>query len=225
MRLQNVYRLLAGLILAAIGIQHAVAMHRPASTVRYHERVKAAAELVSKHIGPWVGEDVPVAVQATTLLRPNVMVSRRYVNIENGLTAGFLFVHCSDAHAMAGHFPLRCYPARGWDVRNSAVRDWSVDGLAISGMEYTFSSPENSTSPHQPQLVVVANFLLRPGVKVLRDMDAMVSSVIGAGGPASGAGQMQIYFDASVPQEDRDAAIVTLVGGYADSIRTILAGS
>jgi hypothetical protein len=225
MKARNVYRVLALLILAAIGIQRAVAMHRPASMVRYHEKIRAVADLVPKHIGAWVGQDVPVAVQATTLLRPNVMISRRYVNIENGLTAGFLLVHCSDAHAMAGHFPLRCYPARGWDVRSAVARDWMVDGLAITGMEYTFSLPDERMGAREPRLVVVANCLLRPGGKVLRDMDAMVSSVIGAGGQSSGAGQLQIYFDAGVSQEDRDAAIVTLVSGYAETIRTILAGS
>jgi hypothetical protein len=225
MNVRNAYRLLALLILAAIGIQRAVAMHRPASMVRYHGKIRAAADVVPQHIGAWVGQDVPVAVQAATLLRPNVMISRRYVNIENGLTAGFLFVHCSDAHAMAGHFPLRCYPARGWDVRSAIARDWIVDGLAITGMEYTFSLANERLGAGDSRLVVVANCLLRPGGKVLRDMDAMVASVIGAGGQASGAGQLQIYFDAAVPQEERDAAIVTLVGGYAATIRTILSGS
>ncbi len=225
MKMRNTYRLLAVFILTAIGIQRAVAMHRPASMVRYHEKIRAVAELLPKRIGAWVGEDVPVSVQATTLLRPNVMISRRYVNIENGLTAGFLLVHCSDAHAMAGHFPLRCYPARGWDVQSSVPRDWMVEDLTITGMEYTFTISIQSAGGKRQQSIVVANCLLRPGNKILRDMDAMVSSVIGAGGSASGAAQLQICFDAGVSREDRDAAIVALLGGYAQTVRTILSGS
>ena len=225
MKTLNVYRLLAVLILAAIGLQRAVAMHRPASVVRYHEHIRTVAESVPKHIGVWVGEDVPVAVQATTLLRPNVMISRRYVNIGTGLTAGLLLVHCSDAHAMAGHFPLRCYPARGWNVVSSLPRDWTADGMAIAGMEYTFSLPNEGIGASGERRVVVANCLMRPGGKVLRDMDAMVASVIGAGGQASGAGQLQIYFDARIPQNERDAAIESLIGAYAGTIQAILSGA
>jgi hypothetical protein len=225
MRSHKAYQLLTLAIVAAIGIQRTVAMHRPASMVKYHERVRTVAEQVPKRIGPWIGEDVRVPVQAMTVLRPNVMLSRRYVNIENGQGAGVLLVHCSDAHAMAGHFPLRCYPARGWDVQDAKPRDWEVDGLKITGMEYTFTLPaEEAIASHEPQTMIVANCLLRPG-QVLRDMDAMVKSVIGAGGQASGAGQVQVYFDARVPAEDRDAAIVTLLSSYKPVIETILSGT
>src|SRR5258708_8991897 len=129
MKVQNVYRILAAVILLAIGIQRAVAMHRPPSMLRYHEKIRVVAGLVPSNIAGGVGEDVAVPVQATTVLRPNVMISRRYLNIENGTSAGVLLVHSSDAHAMAGHFPLRCYPARGWDVLEARPRDWQVGDL------------------------------------------------------------------------------------------------
>jgi hypothetical protein len=147
------------------------------------------------------------------------------VNLENGHSAGFMLVHCSDAHAMAGHFPLRCYAARGWDIQGSRSRDWMVDGLSLTGMEYTFSLKGKGIASNESRSIIVANCLFRPGGKVLRDMDAMVKSVIGAGGQSSGAGQLQIYFDAGMPQAERDAAIVTLAGGYKELIEAILSGA
>ena len=225
MKARSVYRILGLLILLAVGLQRAVAMHRPKSMVLNHQHIKALAEAMPHRIGVWVGQDVTVPVQALTVLRPNVMLSRRYVNLENGNTAGFILVHCSDAHAMAGHFPVRCYGARGWDVQDSKARDWRVDGLPLTGMEYTFSMKTERLGFEETRSIVVANCLFRPGGKVLRDMDAMVKSVIGAGGQASGAGQLQVYFDAAMPQKDRDAAIIELVAGYKDVIGAILSGA
>lgn len=225
MKSANLYRILGVLILAVVSIQRAVAMHRPASMVRNHEHIRALADAIPHRIGPWIGEDVAVPVQALTVLRPNVILSRRYTNLGNGHTAGFILVHCSDAHAMAGHFPLRCYAARGWDIQSSKARDWILDGLPLTGMEYTFSMKTEGFSTREFQSIIVANCLFRPGGTVLRDMDAMVKSVIGAGGQASGAGQLQIYFDAGVPQEERDAAIVELAGGTKELIEAILSGA
>jgi hypothetical protein len=222
---QSLYRIFGVVILAGVALQRAVAMHRPESMVRNHEHIRALAEALPHRIGAWVGEDVVVPVQALNVLRPNVMLSRRYVNLENGCNAGFLLVHCSDAHAMAGHFPLRCYTARGWDVQGSRPRDWKVDSLLLSGMEYTFSLDGEGMGSKGARSIIVANCLFRPGGKVLRDMDAMIKSVIGAGGQASGAGQMQIYFDAGVPQNERDAAVVALAGGYKEVIEAILSGA
>ena len=158
-----------------------------------------------------------------SLLAPNAIINRRYTNVENGLSAGVLLVHCSDAHDMAGHFPLRCYPADGWLRRLSRERDWQVGDLTITGTEYEFYRADAVGQSGKQQSIVVANCLLRPGGKVLRDMDAMAASIVGEGGQASGAGQIQVFFDAGLSESQRDETVRTLIAGYRPILDAILA--
>ena len=218
-----VYRVAAAVLLAGAATHRYATVRRPAGVDDYHRRVRDAAAAVPRHIDGWVGEDVPVPAQAIRVLDPNVIISRRYLNVENGLTAGLLFVHCSDAHDMAGHFPVRCYRARGWDVRASRPRDWAAGGLLLTGYEYEFVAG-TAEGPGAGAAIVVENCLFRPGGQVLRDMDTMTRSIVGAGGQASGAAQIQIYFEDGVPQDRRDAAVEALVRGYRPLIDAVLAG-
>jgi hypothetical protein len=221
--LNTAYRWLAVLILLGIAAHKYATVRKPVGVAEYHQRIRESAKLVPSQIDGWVGRDMPVPPQAIRVLDPNLMISRSYVNVENGLRAGFMFVHCSDAHDMAGHFPLRCYPARGWDGTASRQRDWQVGEWVVTGMEYEFLAPETKDGATERASIVVANFLLRPGGQVFREMDGMTRSIIGAGGQSAGAAQLQIHFDSGVPKEKRDAAIVALVKGYKPVIDAVLA--
>ena len=213
------WRVLAVLLLTGLAVQRFATARKPIGTDEYYHQIRLAADDVPSHIGPWIGQDVTVPVQALTLLKPNVMISRRYIDIENGAVAGVIFVHCSDAHDMAGHFPLRCYPADDWQVRSARPRDWMAADLRITGTEYQFFK-EDRAGQHS---VVVANCVLRPNGQVLRDMGAgWARSIAGTGGELTGAGQLQIYLDASLPEAQRDQAIQTLLAGYRPLIDVIL---
>lgn len=216
----TITRIVALLMLAGIAVQRYVTTHKTIHLGAYESRIRRAAAAVPRHVGPWVGEDVSVPTQALSLLKPDVMISRRYVDVENGATAGLMLVHCSDAHDMAGHFPLRCYPADGWVLRSSTPRDWNVDGLKLTGIEYEFVRDDQSGRGQRH--IVVANCLFRPGGQVLRDMNGLARSIVGAGGESTGAGQMQVYFDADVPRDRRDAAIRQLVAGYRPVLDAML---
>jgi hypothetical protein len=220
MKAMIVWRLCTVLLLAAMGAHRYANLRRPADVQRYQQRIRDSVEQVPSHVGPWVAQDVKTPSQALSVLQPNVMISRQYVNIESGLSAGLLLVHCADAHSMVGHFPLRCYPADGWQVISSTPRDWDVNGVLFTGTEYAFSKQELG---QEPRKIVVANCLMRPDGKLLRDMKSMTRSLIGAGGEMSGAGQIQIYFDAGIPQAKRDATIEVLVNAYRPVIDAILA--
>jgi hypothetical protein len=214
-----VYRTLAAVVLAGIAAHRYATVRKPPDVTQYHRRVREAHAAVPAHIGGWVGSDTPVPAQAIRLLDPNLLVSRHYVNVENGLAAGFLLVHCADAHDMAGHFPLRCYPAAGWKLGGSRPREWVVDGLRVPGYEYEFTRE----SPEGQRSIVVANTLLRPGGQAFADMAGMTRSILGAGGQSSGAGQLQVYFDdRRLSQEQRDTAVVELLGGYRSVVDAIL---
>ena len=217
-----IYRSLALVLLAGIAIQRYATGHQSESVEKYQDNIRAAAAAIPSRLGSWVGEDVEVPVQALAVLKPNVMLSRRYTNVENGVVAGLMLVHCANTHHMAGHFPLRCYPARGWTVRSAEQRDWNAGGIRITGSEYQFHfDAVANRSPEQTMVVV--NCLLRPNGQILRDMDSMSKTIVGAGGAASGAGQLQVYFDSSVPRAQRDAAVDELLAGCKPLIQAILA--
>ena len=215
------YRFVAIIFLAAIAIHRYAIDHGSGGVERYRAEIREAAVRIPRHFGSWVGEEVPVPVQAMAVLKPNVLISRRYTNIETGVVAGLMLVHCGNAHHMAGHFPLRCYPAVGWELRSSAHRDWSAAGLRIGGSEYQFHL--DSLAGRGEQSIVVINCLLCANGRVLRDMDGMNKAIAGASGAASGAGQVQVYFDASVPQPQRDAAVEAILGGCKPILTAILA--
>ena len=118
-------RTLAALVIAGIAVHQHLAFYRTPGIDQYHANVRAAATLVPTMIGPWVGQDVPTRAQALTVLRPNVMISRHYVNIETGASVSLMLVHCVDAHSMVGHYPGRCYPCLLYTSRDSFRRQYA----------------------------------------------------------------------------------------------------
>lgn len=215
-----VYRWITVLIILVIGGHRYATLRRPAGVAEYRRQVRESAASVPGRIGAWVGADVPIQARAIKVLDPNLMISRRYTNVEDGTVAGLSLVHCADAHDMVGHFPMRCYPAQGWNVRSAQPREWVVGDLRLAGMEYEFTI--DSLEGNGRQELTVINCMFRPGGVVLRDMESLSRSIIGAGGQSSGAGQMQIYFDSKIPREKRDAAVLVLVEGYKPVLKSIL---
>jgi hypothetical protein len=222
MKRSTVYRITAVLLLGAMAAQRYQTLRRPVDVSQYHARIREAATKVPTRIEGWVGSDIPVPVQATTLLQPNVILSRRYLNLESGKTAGVLLVHCSDAHDMAGHFPLRCYPAQGWKLQRSTPHEWQVGPYTVPGMEYQFSKVAQVGERGGGENLIVCNFLMRPGGLLLRNMDEMTRSIRGAGGQAAGAAQVQVYFGSDITEEDRKRAFITLMNGYKPLLDAIL---
>jgi hypothetical protein len=218
----RISRLVTAALLAAMVGHRLFTLRAPVGVDAYRASIRTAAERVPQRIGAWVGHDVPVPPRAIRVLAPNVIVSRQYLNVETGLTATLLFVHCNDAHDMVGHFPPRCYGAQGWDLAESRPREWTAGSdLRLGGMEYRFhtDSLENARGERS---VVVTNVLFRPGGAVLRDMAALSKSIVGAGGQAAGAAQIQLVFDASVPPDARDRAVESLVAGYRPALDAVL---
>lgn len=110
----------------------------PEGAQAYHAQVRELAEQVPLQIGDWMGEDSPVPAQARDLLKPNVLISRRYV-APDGDAVLLLIVQSADARDMGGHYPPVCYPNAGWskldEPRDSEVQ---VAGTPIPLTEYTY---------------------------------------------------------------------------------------
>jgi Protein of unknown function (DUF3485) len=218
-----IYRGAAIVLLIAAGANRLFITHRPQAVENYHAAIRQAAILVPQHIGPWVAVDVPVPARAIKLLEPNVLISRRYTNVENSQAAGFTLVHCADAHDMVGHYPLRCYPAAGWDLQSSRELPLRIGDRNVIAMDYVFTM-KPGTEDSNAHTITVINLLLRPDGQILRDMDALSKSIMGASGQASGAGQVQIYFyDDPLAQEYAAAIAEVLLTGYVPVINAILA--
>ena len=215
-------RITAMVILGAVAVQNYAARLSAPDFEAYRASIRDAAARIPDRIGPWIGHDVAVPTRALTVLQPNVLISRDYLNIESSLHVGVLFVHCADAHHMVGHFPARCFPADGWQFVRSEPVDWLAGDLRLVGTEYEFFMQEIGEDVSGQQRIIVDNCLLRPGGMVLRDMDGVSSSIVGATGQASGVGEIQFYFDASIPVDQRRNAMAELSAGYRPLIDAVL---
>lgn len=216
-------RLAAAMLLALFAGERLLATHKPPQIQAYHAAIQASAAQVPAHIGPWVGQDVPVLARAVKLLSPNIMISRRYTNVETGTIAGLLAVHCPDAHDMVGHYPPRCYPADGWNLQSSRPITWRWNGRTMPATEYTFTLPPASTTESM-HTIVIENVLLRPGGMAVPDMDALSQSISGAQGQAAGAGQIQVYFMDTIPQPaEREAIFQQFLDGFHPVLAAVLA--
>ena len=80
----------------------------------YHVDIAELIEEIPIDVGDWVGREVPLPQSATSLLNPNGIVARQYINEDQGVIATLMIVQCRDARDMGGHYPPVCYPANGW---------------------------------------------------------------------------------------------------------------
>jgi len=164
-----------------------------------------------------------VIERATKLLAPNLMISRHYVNVENGQTVGLLVVHCGDAHDMVGHYPVQCSRADGWNLTTAKQASWHIGERTFNGMEYSFVLPPASRN-EVAHTITIDNFLLRPNNKIMKDMDELSAAIIGAAGQAAGAGQIQVsFYDSTLTAEERHAIVEEILSGYRPVIDAILA--
>ena len=135
-----------------------------ADMASYHKQITIVAASAPTQIGDWIGQDVPQPQSAINLLRPNVIVSKRYVNYVTGEAVNFLLVDCTDARDLLGHYPPVCYPNQGYILMSSQSHDWQVGDLVLTGMQYDFYKKDYDlvTKESQETNETVANFMLLP---------------------------------------------------------------
>src|SRR6185295_17680525 len=132
---------------------------RTEHAVAYHERIQAVAKATMPYsVGDWLGQRALTSPYAVALLQPNVLENWTYRNTRTGETASVLFVHCSDARDLQGHYPPACYPGQGYSTDSAVAMDWDLDGTVVHGTRYAFSR----TSATDAARVVVDNFMVLP---------------------------------------------------------------
>jgi hypothetical protein len=194
---------------------------KPADADAYHARVKAAESSVPLKIGEWEGKDIAVPEAAVHLLRPNVMISRRYRNMRTGLIVELLFTQCEDGRDLAGHYPPNCYPGNGWQLLAKQPTTWEVEGKNYSGVEYEFTKNGSMQRGH----IFAANFLMMPDGAIVPDMAGFQRLAYDYHKHYYGAAQIQVVCDGDTLPEDRRAEVTMLVRACHSLIEAIGSGS
>ncbi|MGA2496508.1 MAG: exosortase-associated EpsI family protein [Tepidisphaeraceae bacterium] len=216
------YALPAILALALMAGQAIESLARPTpkDAEPYHKFVRGVAERLPKQFGDWRGEDQEPMRGAVKLLRPNVMIQRRFVNSATGEYASLLIVHCKDARDLNGHWPPVCYPAQGFTMDRQIDRDWALAGRKIPGREYTFSRTDGlrTSSLH------VYGLLLLPASGAVRDMRDIGGAAADFLRQFYGASQIQLVMDDSLPADRRDRIFLEIMEANMPIIDALTAG-
>lgn len=183
----------------------------------YHQKLLKAMESLPQTIGEWVGSDIEVPKAAISLLGPNAISSRRYINFRTGQQVNMLIVQCRDIRDIAGHYPPICYRYHGWELYESKPAQRQVGTMTIPITQYELSRTANGTPAH----VIVENFMVLPDRSIVRDMDAVRAATGDYRRRRYGAAQFQVVFDASIPEDQRRGFFTALVGGHKPLIEMI----
>lgn len=187
-------------LVAAIGLE---TQGRPSAAdgVEFHA---AAAKVIGDlplQFGDWKGEEVAVPAAAQVLLKPNAILSRRFVHRRTGESVSMSLVQCRDTRDMAGHYPPICYPGMGWAERSPASEaSLDVDGVHLIAMRYHFTRQFFD----QERTLVVYNFFAMPGEGFPSEMGAIRRAAADYTSRPYGAAQVQVVLNqAREPSEEK----------------------
>jgi len=206
---------------------------KPSDAEPFHRQAYAAIHSIPAIMeqGQWISQDEPEPPTATALLRPNAILSRRYLKrLPDGqiLSAGVLIVQCKDARDMQGHYPPRCYPANGAEMVGPPLpRTWVINGVSIGGMEYHFTQLTEGRN----QALCVYNFFVIPEIPGLasgavRGICPDITAVYQSGEDYQrryfGAAQFQFVFPGELSQPSRDQIFASLMRPNLGVITTLI---
>jgi hypothetical protein len=216
-------RLLLGVVPAGVVLTAMLAVGfewRSASGLNeeYLGRVAETIAQIPYRIGPWIGSDMEVQEPAVRLLRPNKLLQRRYVMSDGTGSFSLLFVHCSDARDMAGHYPPVCYPAHGWVMQSSTPVEFWMGRDRVPGVVYTMSLRRQGEETR----MTILNFFAVPALEMALapDMDAVNRAAAASARSTLGAAQVQVL----VPREATAPELVELFERIAPAVGPAVRG-
>lgn len=185
----------------------------------YHADVGKLIESIPIDFNGWAGLEVPLPQSATSLLRPNALIARQYVNAERGLHATLMIVQCRDARDMAGHFPPRCYPANGW-----LMQEETGDPLVVvSGHEMRRYEFHRVAGRVERDIFVYDLFALPTG-ELTVSMDDVRRLSADYQYRSLGAAQIQIVIDGTIDLNDHPWILDQMYAIVAPSIEAVRNG-
>lgn len=192
---------------------------QPEDAEPYHQRIRSYEQFYPvTRVANWTSDAVPVPAQAQALLKPNVVISRKFRNTHDGRFVNFLLVQCRDGRDMAGHFPKNCYPGNGWKLKEEQARTWHIEGDAITGMEYEFTISNVMNTQNR---LMVYNFFIMGDGRYLPDMVVFNRASQSYATRYLGGSQVQMVFWGEWTQQDRDEVFEELLTPYMPLIRVI----
>jgi hypothetical protein len=205
----------------------------PTDAEGYHKRAKIAVESIPTRIGSFIARDEPIPREALVILKPNVIRCWKYQDSDTSNPrcydrwASLLVDQCKEARDLSGHFPPNCYRNSGQELIYQAPRDWTVNGMTITGMEYHF----RQTTATLSTTTAVYNFLIVPGVPGVSNNGILCRDITAVNRAAEdyqrrffGAAQFQLVMNADLPQSERDEIFTTLMQPCVPAIKTLMSG-
>lgn len=187
----------------------AVYGHEPLRASRadqaYLAAVSDAISSIPYRIGPWIGADVEAQAPAIRLLRPNKLLQRRYLSLDGSRSFSLLFVHCSDARDMQGHYPPVCYPSHGWVINETERVDFVLGQSRIPAVVYRLSALRQG----EERTMTILNFFAVPSDREALAADMAAVNRASATTARSGLGAAQ--FQLIVPGHATSEAMTTLM--------------
>ncbi|WP_432799316.1 exosortase-associated EpsI family protein [Poriferisphaera sp. WC338] len=207
-------------VLVGVGITTAM-RPKPQDASAFHALAGQAVLSLPKQIGDWSSKSQEIPAAAIKLLNTNDIISRTYVNNKTGLSAALLLIYTKDARDMLGHYPPVCYPANGYKQISAAKIDWPADNLNMTGMDYTFVMRQGNTNVGK---VNVANFILLPSGRIVRDMNELDKTAADYTRHFYGAAQLQLVTAPQITDKQRQQIFNELIGSNVDIINTLIHG-
>ena len=188
----------------------------PERAAPYHENILEVAETIPVDYDGWTGEDTPIQTQAQELLKPNLLISRRYES-ESGSSAMLLIVQSKDARDMGGHYPPICYPRSGWEELESP-RDTTIalGNTWVPVREYTYGLSAASDRARR----ILDFFVLHP-VGPVREQRFVRRQAEDYQLRHYGAAQIQVIIDGPVHVADRERIFRDLLTPWLPVIEAI----
>lgn len=186
----------------------------------YHRGIREVAETIPVDYNGWTGEETPIQAEAREMLKPNLVISRRYES-ESGDTAMLLIVQSRSARDMGGHYPPNCYPNSGWKELE-APRDTQIalGDRVIPVREYTFGLSATSENERR----ILDFFVLHP-VGPVREQRFVARQAEDYQLRHYGAAQIQVIIDGPVHVSERERIFRELLTPWLPVIEAIEASS
>jgi len=213
----------AGLLVALIAMGD-LNPSAPKNVDAYFADVAHAIDRMPYRVGPWTGSDLDAAPpQVESMLKPNRILHRGYINDRASERVRVVIVHCPDVRDMRGHYPPNCYPATGWTPMDHRTLSVPFPDGPHDISVYSFSrSGERGTT----QTITVAVFFAMP--KADHETYADLASVRHASENRRrnllGSAQLQIIFDGVRSDEAIREVVTTFAPALEPVIQTVSEG-
>ena len=188
----------------------------------YFDGVSDAIAAIPYRIGSWIGADVEAQEPAVRLLRPNKLMQRRFLKTDGSSAFSLLFVHCSDARDMQGHYPPVCYPAHGWVINRAERAEFALGTDRVPSTVYHLSALRQGDE----RTMTILNFFAVPSEQdsLAADMAAVNRASATSARSGLGAAQIQLIVTGHVSVEEMTELAEEVGAAIEPPIRKVIHG-